>query len=132
MRRFRQLPLVCLALALWLAGTQHCALEAAGLLDGFGIAIACDSDGDQHCVTDGCDSVENGAYRTADHSIDVSAPDARCPDCLLCLALLAPPTEAPISFATTTPVAHDLGWVPARHFERRAAPPSRAPSALLA
>lgn len=130
MRRFRQLSLACLALALWLWGTQHCTLEAAGLLDDTPLAAECDSGDDGHCVADGCDNVENGAYRVADSAVDVPAPEAICPDCCLCLALLAPLAEEPVCFATETPVARDLNWVPVWHFERRTAQPPRAPSLL--
>lgn len=134
MSRLRQLPLACLALALalWLWGTQHCTLEAAGVLDHVGIESACDSDENNHCVADGCDEVENGAYRVTDSSIQVPAPEAVCPDCCLCLALLTPQEEQPVCFATAEPVVSDLSWVPVWHFERRMAPPSRAPSLLLA
>jgi len=131
-RHARQFSLACLALVLWLWGTQHCTLEAAGVLDRVGIAAGCDSDDQGHCVADGCDTIENGAYRTADATIQVAAPEAICPDCCLCLALLAPLAEEPVRFATTTPVVHDLNWVPVWHFERRMAPPSRAPSLLHA
>jgi len=130
--RCRQLPLACLALVLWLWGTQHCTLEAAGVLDQVGIVSGCDSDDSGHCVADGCDMVENGAYRTADSVVDVPAPTATCPDCCLCLALLAPLAEEPVCFATATPAVSDLSWVPVWHFERRMAPPSRAPSLLHA
>lgn len=132
MSRFRQLPLACLALALWLWGTQHCTLEAVGVLDHVGLAATCDSDDRGHCVADGCDTLENGAYRTADALIQVAAPEAICPDCCLCLALLAPLATEPVCFATAQPVVSDLSWVPVWHFERRMAPPSRAPSLLLA
>lgn len=132
MSRLRQLPLACLALALWLWGTQHCTLEAAGLLDFGASAAACESDATGHCVADNCDSLENGAFRTADSSIELAPPAATCADCLLCLALLAPPTEAPPFFATTEPADCDLNWVPVWQFVRRAAPPARAPDATLA
>ena len=128
MRRLRPFPLACLALALWLWGTQHCTLEAAGVLDGTGLAAPCESDATGHCANDGCDTVENGAYRAAEASVHIAAPEAVCPDCLRCLALLAPPAAAPVCFATAEPVASDLSWVPAWHFERRLAPPSRAPA----
>lgn len=132
MSRLRQLPLACLALVLWLWGTQHCTLEAAGILDGVGAVPACASDDNGHCVADGCDTVENGAYRVTDASVPVPAPEAICPDCCLCLALLAPLAEEPVCFATAEPFVPDLSWVPAWHFERRLAPPPRAPSRLLA
>lgn len=128
MSRFRQLSLACLALVLWLWGTQHCTLEAAGLLDDIGIASSCDLDESGHCTADGCDTLENGAYRTADGSISVPMPAAICPDCCLCLALLASLALEPVSFATTTPVVHDLNWVPDWHFARRTVLPARAPS----
>lgn len=132
MRRVRQLSLACLALVLWLWGTQHCTLEAAGVLDDVGLSAPCESDRSGHCATDGCDTVENGAYRTADATIQVPAPEAICPDCCLCLALLAPRAEEFVCFATVAPVVSDLSWVPVWHFERRMAAPSRAPSPLLA
>lgn len=132
MRRLCQLPLACLALALWLWGTQHCTLEAAGVLDEFGLTTACDSDESGRCTTDDCDTLESGAYRVADTSIHVPAPEALGLDCSLCLALLAPPAEEPACFATTLPVPLDLSWVPAWHFARRAAPPARAPSTHFA
>ncbi|MBI5424060.1 MAG: hypothetical protein HZA32_08220 [Opitutae bacterium] len=132
MRRVRQFSLACLALVLWLWGTQHCTLEAAGILDGVGLTAPCQSDESGHCAGDGCDTLENGAYRTAEASICVPAPEAVGPDCCLCLALLAPRAEDTVCFATAEPVVSDLSWVPVWHFARRMAPPSRAPSLRLA
>lgn len=115
----------------WLWASQHCTLEAAGLLDHTPLAAACASQGDDHCGADNCDAVENGALRTTDASVQVAAPDAICPDCWLCLALLAPQGIPPVCFATAHAEDRAPQWVPAWHFARRTVQPSRAPSLIL-
>src|SRR5690242_15575628 len=85
----RLLPLLSLlSLALWLPMTQHCGLEAAGLLP---VAL---EENDAHCSAksgsaDGCDLVENGSYKPAAQARGVSAP-ALLPDFAAVAPLIAP------------------------------------------
>ena len=128
----RLLPfLSLLSLALWLPMTQHCGLEAAGLLP------AALEDNDAHCSTksgseDGCDLVESGSYKPAAHVRGVSAP-ALLPD-FTAVAQLFVPLVDPTDFAGFSVATSDLPppWVVTWQFEHRAAPPSRAPSLVIA
>ena len=125
----RLLPLLSLLLlATWLPATEHCALEAAGLL-----AETC-PDG---CATtsgekDGCDTVENGAYKLSGNTLKIPAPDLFVGACHFCfqqiqldaMGELVPPSGALFERPTD--------WVSTWQFVRRAAPPSRAPTLLCA
>lgn len=127
MRRF--LPLLSLLLlATWLPATEHCALEAAGFF-----AETCpDGCASTPGEKDGCDTVENGAYKLSGDTLKVPAPDLFVCVCQLCLHQiqldatreLVPPSGALFERP------HD--WVSSWQFVRRAAPPSRAPTLLCA
>lgn len=125
----RLLPLLSLLLlATWLPATEHCALEAAGLL-----AETC-PDG---CAAtpggkDGCDTVENGGYKLSGDTLKVPAPDlfiCACNFCWIQIQLDATRELVPPSGALYER-PHD--WVASWQFVRRAAPPSRAPTLLCA
>jgi len=129
----RLLPfLSLLSLALWLPMTQHCGLEAAGLLP---VAL---EDNDAHCsaksgsADDGCELVENGSYKPAAQARGVSAP-ALLPDFTAVAQLFAPLVDA-ADFAGFSVATSDLppAWVVTWQFEHRAALPSRAPSLVIA
>lgn len=123
---------VCLVLAIWMAATQHCTLEAAGMLSADSAhenVGCCDSQGS--CAKDSCHVVERGASTLNATAIKVPAPDLHSCLCSLCSTLLipaiAPAPPAPNSLSRDT-----LAWVPIWHFERRAAPSPRAPSCVIA
>ena len=112
------------ALVFWLAATQHCALEAAGVWDGH-----CDNGGKACCThddqspDDACKIVEGGSVRTVDFSIAVPSPELQ-----LWLATVFETDAARQPIGAAPPQAVALDWVPRWAFVRRAAPPSRAPA----
>lgn len=127
MRRVRQF-IALLLLAVWLPVTQHCGLEAAGL-----VSTCCDDDGcssGQSCSKDDCVALESGLIRSTNGSVQVPAPvECACRDCLAFAAVaLAPAREV----LPPDRVYQPDDWVPIWSFVRRTAPPSRAPALLLA
>ena len=126
MHLLRRISLLLL-LALWLPATQHCALEASGL-----IAVTC-ADELGNCATnggasDGCGVLEGGAYKLSSTVVKAPAPDFQVIAYFLWLRI--PPPKARTETTVFPVVAMDrpLGWIPAWQFVRRAALPSRAPS----
>jgi hypothetical protein len=119
-------------LALWMPATQHCGLEAAGILathaeDG---AINCCDAADVRCSYDGCQIVEQLVPKSANDSLQVLAPDFVVCTCFICVQLVTRDLNA----APATPavaINQPRGWVPTWHFARRSAPLSRAPSILV-
>lgn len=117
-----------LLLALWLPATQHCALEAAGVL----ITTCAD-----HCTTgeptgkDACGSIEDGSYRSAGDTLKVPAPDLFDCASFLCLQLETWPSD---NFLPETGDAFGRAdaWLSTWQFVRRAAPLPGAPSPLVA
>lgn len=131
----RKFLTVLFALALWLGATQHCNLEAAGILASNTDAASgngCCAGSDVGCATDGCESVENTAYRTASDSIAVDAPAFVCCQCLVCFSLDFSPTEVVTISASCTDLERPLDWVPTWQFVQRAALSPRAPSLIVA
>ena len=114
--------------ALWLPATQHCALEAAGVL-----ATTCAD----HCATgestgkDACGSIENGSYKPAGDTLKVLASDLFACACFLCLHHEAWPSDNSLSRAGDASGRANV-WLSTWQFVRRAAPPSRAPTLLCA
>lgn len=123
-----------LVLAVWLAATQHCGLEAAGLLDthpGEGTApLCCSSNGP--CTQDGCKLVERGSFTSSNATVKVPLPLLNECVCLLCAHLVVPVDASEPLQGFAQGVDEPLGWVPTWHFERRAAQPPRAPSLIQA
>lgn len=113
---------------MWLPATEHCALEAAGLLTETCPDGCAATPGEK----DGCDTVENGAYKLSGDTLKIPAPDLFVCVCYLYLHQiqldamreLVPPPGALYERP------HD--WVSSWQFVRRAAPPSRAPSLSFA
>jgi hypothetical protein len=112
--------------------TQHCGLEAAGLIAAHGEhggnATCCETS--TPCSHDGCEIVEGVAFKPTLDSLQVSAPDLVACTCFLCLQLV----YRDLSAEPVTPVVaveESQAWVPVWHFVRRAAPLSRAPSILV-
>jgi hypothetical protein len=123
MRFFRHVT-VFLLLTLWLAAKEHCNLEAAGWLPELCVAD-CGKGTDQD---DGCETFESAQYKsTVDH---IKAP---APALLLCLtALVCPPQEMETSPALAPErYAEPQMLVRTWQFVERAAPPSRAPAAIV-
>jgi hypothetical protein len=128
MRRFSRL-LSLVLLAVWLPATQHCALEAAGVLPRF----SCDDDciPGVPCTTDDCASLESALFKTSNTLLTAPAPHVRDFTSFLC-AVLVPPL---LDEETASPSFVHEGppdWVADWHFVRRDAPPSRAPALLRA
>lgn len=122
--------MLCFLLALaWVPVTQHCELEAVGL-----IAEQCASTGhvDGHsCGGDSCSEVEKGAYKPASADLKVPSPLLLACACAVCaaMAVVIPPVEElPSPTAVEPPGELRSTW----QFVQRAAPLSRAPSATLA
>lgn len=125
-----------LMLAVWLASSQHCGLEAAGIIaqdashgSPHTATSSCCSDTGNPCSHDGCNVVESGTINPAVSFLKAPAPSLVVCACFICLQLVAPDVSA-----EPTLVAADLDrpkdWVPAWQFVRRAAPLSRAPSLI--
>lgn len=125
-------PLIALLLlALWLPVTQHCGLEAAGVL---GSEAECHISGDceaDHakapCDADNCQSVEDGAYKPSFSPRLVTGPSVLA--CLCCLRVISPETIVVplVSPARTNPPPE---LTPSWQFIARAAPSPRAPTAV--
>lgn len=122
-----------LLLAIWLPVTQHCGLEAAGLLV---TAIDCHdtsdcaSDHDQTtCGTDGCQIVEDGSYKSNLDTLTLLPPVLSALTCLCCLHDITPET---IIVSLISPARSDAPpeLAPTWQFTSRAAPSPRAPGYL--
>lgn len=122
--------LLCFLLALaWVPVTQHCELEALGV-----IASQCNSAGhaDGHsCRGDTCDAVESGAYKPASGDLKLASPVLLACTFTMVAGLAATiPPVADIPAPTATEPPRELR--PTWQFVHRAAPLSRAPSAIAA
>ncbi len=127
---FRHIIAVVL-LALWMPATQHCNLEAAGLIDAHAEHkdSACFG-GENPCSHDGCRVIEEITYKPSADLLKVPAPDLLVCSRFLCLQL----AYRELSVESVTPIApaeKPQAWVPIWHFVRRAAPLCRAPSVLV-
>ncbi|WP_157772255.1 hypothetical protein [Lacunisphaera limnophila] len=117
-------------LALWLPTTQHCGLEAAGLIGAevpHGSDSGCCQVGSGPCTHDGCNVVESALIKSTNEVIKVPTPSLATCTCFLCLQLLMPvlAVEPNLAVSDSEKPEH---WVPVWQFVRRAAPLSRAPA----
>ncbi len=115
-------------LTAWFAGTQHCELAVMGVIP------RCSSDcvPRQPCPKDGCDSIENGAYRSGTDVAKVPAPVLVAPEPFVFLhAALSTLADRPVVVLRES-FERPLNWVTTWRFVQRAAPPSRAPTLLCA
>jgi len=115
---------------LWVPMTQHCQLEALGVIEK---TCTAPTGNDGHsCAGDACNELENGGFKPSSDSLtNVPAPQLLACACAICLNLAplnAAVAEVPSSSAAESP----LDWVPSWQFIRRAALPSRAPSLMVA
>jgi len=127
MRRFSRLFSLVL-LTIWLPVTQHCNLEAAGMVAKSHSAKSVP--GRNSASIDGCDLVKNSNF--AAKEMKVPQPELLACACLICLH-----TVSPVEISDTADLPADaferpLNWLTTWHFVRRAAPPSRAPTVFCA
>jgi hypothetical protein len=119
-------------LALWLPITQHCGLEAAGLIAQepahAPAAKCCEKDTDP-CTHDGCQVIEGHLLKHSNDVVKVQMPTLAACTCFLCLQLLTPGLDAEPAL-TVVESDRPQHWIPVWQFVRRAAPLSRAPSLL--
>lgn len=117
-----------LLLALWLPATQHCDLEAAGLLAGHDECHSgqdcAGGHQDDPCAADVCALVEDAAYKSTFAAITVAAPTA-----LTCLCCLHEITPATVLISLVSPERTDAPpeLAPTWCFVTRTALPARAP-----
>lgn len=122
MQRLRTIVAIVMAW-LWLPATQHCGLEAAGVLtarcEHLG-AVGCG-----HCAPDGCNAVESGSYKIGNGTPKVLPPQlAAC----VCLNATAPVLVSEAAVFSRSYEERPLEWVPSWQFARRAALLPGAPS----
>ena len=127
--RFRNSFVAVFLVAFWLLATQHCGLEAAGIVEQHTpVEPACCAGGEPHCSHDGCDAVEDGSYTSVGDAPIVPAPlFAEC-FCLICGDLSALLREVAAGDLSWEYIERPLNWVPVWHFVQRAALSPRAPS----
>ena len=125
MQRLRTIVAIVMAW-LWLPATQHCGLEAAGVLTAqcqHAGAVGC---GD--CAGDGCNAVESGSYKIGNGTPKVSAPHLAVCVCLVCLNAAVPVLISEAAVFSRSYEERPLEWVPSWQFARRAALLPGAPS----
>lgn len=115
--------------AFWLLATQHCGLEAVGLL-----VQGCEkADGQHGCngtehAADGCQIVESPTYKASNAQVKVPAPLLVACFCLDCFTA----AERTRTVVPETPswryAERPRDWVPSRNFVQRVALAPRAPS----
>ncbi|MBL9203691.1 MAG: hypothetical protein JNN01_01300 [Opitutaceae bacterium] len=133
MNRFRRLS-AFLLLAVWLAATQHCVLEAAGVwgAEGDEPASACCPDSSSHCEHDACEVVEGGSIVSASSSVKVPSPEWQVCWFFAEIEKVALRESVALDPDEVEERGRSLGWVPIWHVERRAALSPRAPSLNVA
>ncbi len=129
MPKLRNLIAAVFVLTLWLGATQHCNLEAAGILGAHDVHdTACCPGSTEGCHSDGCKIVESAAYRGADaNNLSVAAAVTAfgwepCP------ALSIPSTDDALAVAAKVSIERLHPRVPSWHFDRRTVANPGAPS----
>jgi hypothetical protein len=125
--------LLLVLVALWLPATLHCQLKAVGLVwtPAHADKADCCAAG-QPCDRDGCNSIEKSTYKFGDTDSKATLPDFTTGLCLLCLLCLAVLLSGALTLKVNERLDQLSGWIQNWQFVRRAAPPPRAPSMLLA
>jgi len=123
---FRRIA-VFIVLTMWFGAAHHCDAEIA--FDLCDQAMCCTSPAG--CAQDGCETVESGDYRIAETNLKTPAPILVWVS-LFNAAAIETAAARPVVLASEKLTEWPLDWVPSWHFVRRAAPPSRAPSLVLA
>ena len=120
MPKLRNLFAALLVLTLWLGSTQHCNLEAAGILSARGEHDStCCPNTSEGCRSDGCTVVESAAYRSADAGDALVVPDTALSYWVDCFAPAITMPADNIAVAPKALTARLRPWVPAWHFDRR-------------
>ncbi len=114
---------------LWFPVTQHCGLEAAGVIER---QCATDCASGQTGSDDGCCAVEKAPSKLGTVMVKVSAPELVADVGLLDIALFSLTTVVEVPRFPVAGFEFPQNWVSTWHFTRRAAPPSRAPTAFIA
>jgi hypothetical protein len=114
----------------WVPATGHCLIETLGLEIASCIE-SCHDKGPVGATHDGCDVVESGLYKSGANTIKVAPSVVTLCACLICLHTPELDIESGPGVATVDTV-RPRDWVPAWHFERRAALSPRAPSLVKA
>lgn len=125
----RMIVAVCL-LASWLVASQHCGLEAAGLLAAHddSAPVANCSEGSCACVHDSCHQVEEAGYRLDSRAAKLPTPTLADDAWLICQCLALREPVVACHIPTRTLMERPLDWVPTWQFVQRAALSPRAPS----
>ena len=135
MPRIPSFLLVMFALTLWLGAAQHCNLKAAGFWPKSTVdetKKVDDSGTGEDDATDPCESIENGAFLDVMSDTDLVMPaDLICETLSFAELVVTKPAD---EFAAVylSLACRECEWLPDWHFQRRAAPPSRAPAWLAA
>ncbi len=119
-----------LLLAVWLPATNHCTLEASGVIEAFlcdheeTTTEACKHD----CSADVCERIETASFGKEAKTLKVLPPSLEVAAFALAIIPFASEPVAPPSFRGDPPEVRRLlrTWV----FARRAAFPARAPDIL--
>ena len=126
--------LCLLLLTTWSVASEHCSLEAIGLIGAEAATTpCCDDGGNTECSDDSCQVVEGIACRAPSDQLSVAAPHliaAITPDFLALPTALAPP-KATLPRWSYGVAAPSHAWLPDRHFTQRTAPLSRAPGYVV-
>ena len=130
--RFLSQIVAFVLLALWMPATQHCGLEAAGVItaNSANESVACCAPTAAACAYDSCHVIEQFAPKTSNDSLQVSTPDFVACACFLFVQILDRELSAR-SVVSVVATDYPMGWVPTWHFARRAAPLPRAPAILV-
>ena len=128
MRRLPSMFYILLAL-LWVPLTQHCGWEALGIITKTCAGVACSDV--RSCEGDACKEIESGSYKSSSDGVKVPAPQLLPFAGAICL-ILAPVNPIVVQPPPPSAVERPFDWVPSWQFVRRAAPPARAPSSLIA
>lgn len=119
--------------ALWLLATQHCGLEAVGIL----VQQCQQEDGSRGCggtehAGDGCEIVEGGGYKVNNGAANIVAPQLVACACLICLNSAELRLVQVAELSPRDDFERPRDWVPTWQFERRAAAPAHAPDSFVA
>jgi len=113
--------MVVMTLGLWFAATNHCRLESVPGLEF--LHCAGDTDSSKSCNGDGCETVENGFYKTESSRLIVPVPTMVAALSMI-PAFALPATPAPQNQFASAPPEIPRTW----QFVTRTASPPRAPS----
>lgn len=128
--RLRNKLVASCLLAFWLLATQHCGLESVGLFaahDEQGAAAGCCASSDG-CASDGCATVEDGAYRLDRGSSEIASPPLSASFWSVAWSSDVPPLELQPDVALRSWLERPHDWRRTWQFVQRAALSPRAPS----